>query len=159
MTICINCKKQTKNPKFCSKSCAATYNNSKFPKRKPENRCIDCNKLITCERKRCEEHYLIWQENKKAKDLTLKDAIYEKHHRSSAFALIRSRARQVAKKIKIDKECQICGYNKHVEIAHINPISSFSESVLISEINSPDNLAALCPNCHWEFDHNLTQLK
>jgi predicted HNH restriction endonuclease len=24
---------------------------------------------------------------------------------------------------------------------------------MISEINKPENLIILCPNCHWEFDH------
>ena len=30
---CSNCGKQTSNPKFCSRSCASTFNNRLFPKR------------------------------------------------------------------------------------------------------------------------------
>jgi len=157
MNACLHCNSETKNAKFCSRSCANSYNNKKFPKRKPEHQCLDCGKPITRRRSRCKEHYALWLENTKAKDITLKEAIYENHHRSSAFSLVRGRARQVAKNLKIDKECKLCGYNRHVEIAHINPISSFSESVLLSEINSPDNLVGLCPNCHWEFDNGLVE--
>lgn len=154
MNKCLFCEKETTNPKFCSRSCAASYNNKKVPKRKPENKCIDCGKPITSNRIRCKEHYLIWLKNREAKDMTLKEAIYEKHHRSSAFALIRTRARALAKKLGLVK-CVKCGYDKHVEIAHIKPISSFSEEVLVSIINSKENLMPLCPNCHWEYDHNL----
>lgn len=114
--------------------------------------CLSCGKVIFPNRTRCREHYLEWIRQKELKDMTLKEAIYEKHHRSSAFALVRSRARSLAKKFGMSS-CEKCGYAKHVEIAHIKPISSFSEEVLLSVINSRDNLMALCPNCHWEYDH------
>jgi len=100
------------------------------------------------------EHYLIWIKNKEVKDMTLKEAIYENHHKSSAFSLVRTRARAIAKKLGFT-ECLKCGYNKHIEVAHIKPISSFSDDILISEINSKQNIMPLCPNCHWEYDHNL----
>lgn len=45
-------------------------------------------------------------------------------------------------------KCAICGYDKHVEIAHIKPVSDFADSCTIAEINSIDNLIALCPNHH-----------
>ncbi len=154
MIKCLMCEKQTFNPKFCSRSCAASYNNKKVSKRKPEHKCIDCGKSITANRARCMEHYLIWVKEREVKDMTLKEAIYEKHHKSSAFALVRTRARAYAKKLGF-KECSKCGYDKHIEIAHIKPISSFSDEVMISVINAKENLMALCPNCHWEYDHNL----
>ncbi|MFN4973832.1 MAG: HNH endonuclease [Bacteroidota bacterium] len=84
--------------------------------------------------------------------MTLKDAIYHKHHRSSAYALVRSRARTIARKLNLTT-CIRCGYNKHVEIAHIKAISEFDETALLSEINSKENLMPLCPNCHWENDN------
>jgi 5-methylcytosine-specific restriction endonuclease McrA len=46
-----------------------------------------------------------------------------------------------------------CGYNKHAEIAHIIPVSHFPSEATIAQINALDNLVALCPNCHWEFDN------
>lgn len=55
--------------------------------------------------------------------------------------------------------CAICGYNKHIEIAHIKPVSSFNDEATIGEINSIDNLIALCPTHHWEYDNGLFNLK
>jgi len=39
---CLNCNTQTNNPKFCSRSCAATYNNKIHPKRQPIGVCKEC---------------------------------------------------------------------------------------------------------------------
>lgn len=36
---CEHCGKLTKNPRFCDRSCAASFNNAKAPKRKPEHSC------------------------------------------------------------------------------------------------------------------------
>jgi len=41
---CLNCKKETNNPKFCSRSCSATRNNSLHPKRVK----LDKNKITQC---------------------------------------------------------------------------------------------------------------
>lgn len=53
----------------------------------------------------------------------------------------------------------MCGYDKFVEIAHIKAVSEFDESALISDINSIDNLIALCPNHHWEYDNGVLILR
>ena len=52
------------------------------------------------------------------------------------------------------KQCIVCGYNKHYEVAHIKAVSDFGDDVLISEIDNINNLIALCPNHHWEYDNN-----
>lgn len=158
MKNCLFCGKQMCNPKFCNRSCAASFNNKKTPKRKPEHKCLDCDTLISAKRARCRKHYLIWLKQKEAKDMTLNEAIYKKHHRSSAYALIRTRARSISKKLGFNK-CVNCGYDKHIEIAHIKPISAFTGDILISEINSIKNIIPLCPNCHWEFDNKLLKIK
>lgn len=54
--------------------------------------------------------------------------------------------------------CSVCGYDKHVEIAHIKAVSDFDDSATIAEINSVDNLIALCPNHHWEYDNGVLKL-
>lgn len=102
-------------------------------KTKKSEKCIDCH-------------------NKNQKQfITLADVKhYSKYGKQVIFQPIRSRARSV---IKDRKCCERCGYDKHVEACHINPISSFPDDALIDDINSPDNLLALCPNCHWEFDN------
>jgi hypothetical protein len=148
---CVTCGKQHSNPKFCSRSCAAKWTNIQHPKRKKinfPNNCEICGVEIDYRSKRCIKCC------GSLGDMTLKEAIYEKHHKSSAFALIRTRARAEGKKLGFNKCCK-CGYDKHIEVAHIKPISSFSEDVMISIINSKENIMPLCPNCHWEYDHNL----
>ncbi len=54
--------------------------------------------------------------------------------------------------------CANCGYDKHVELAHIKPLFSFPESATIGEVNDPNNIIQLCPNCHWEFDSGSLSL-
>lgn len=66
---------------------------------------------------------------------------------------IQKHARSVYKKSDRAKCCIVCGYNKTYEVAHIKAVSDFDDDVLISEINNINNLIALCPNHHWEFDH------
>lgn len=74
----------------------------------------------------------------------------------------RSTIRKLAEKIYTDsgqkKVCAICGYDKHVEIAHIKAVSEFDDSATIAEINSLNNLIALCPNHHWEYDNGIITL-
>lgn len=71
----------------------------------------------------------------------------------------RSSVRKLAEKIYKDsgkpQKCAICGYDKHIEIAHIKAVSEFDDSATIAEINSINNLIALCPNHHWEYDNGL----
>lgn len=43
ITKCLNCSKETYNPKFCNSSCAASYNNTIKPKRQKEFKiCPTC---------------------------------------------------------------------------------------------------------------------
>jgi 5-methylcytosine-specific restriction endonuclease McrA len=150
---CLNCPVETTNPKFCSQSCAASYNNKLYPKKKRKIKlCAICsepvdNKSIYCIKHKSDGKNLVY---------TISDAInaYSKHHRSSAFALIRSRARAVAIKFGINS-CQNCGYDKHIEVCHKKPISSFPIETFINVVNDMSNLLFLCPNCHWEFDNKI----
>src|SRR5439155_15038422 len=78
-----------------------------------------------------------------------------KYQRSSR---IRQFARARYLRSDLPKRCIICGYDKHFEVCHKKPINSFSSNTLLSEVNSLDNLIALCPNHHWEFDKGLLVL-
>jgi hypothetical protein len=55
--------------------------------------------------------------------------------------------------------CQVCGYDKHVELAHIKAVSDFPETATLGEINDPDNMLVLCRNHHWELDHGILLLE
>lgn len=50
---CVNCGKETNNPRYCSRSCAAQKNNRTSPKRGPEGRCVDCGTAIPSNATRC----------------------------------------------------------------------------------------------------------
>jgi hypothetical protein len=147
--------------KFCSHGCAARYNNALMPHKKPliDKFCKRCgNKIertnyrsgkILC--KECKENGISYNDN-----TLLSEIIYTQYHKATAFSLIRARARNIAKKAGMNT-C-VCGYNKHVEICHKKPISSFSGDTPLKKINSLDNLIALCPTCHWEFDNGLLNI-
>lgn len=152
---------------YCSSSCAAKRNNRTKVKRKREGECHICKKPIHSKLKYCEGCRPSNQYNlmgsfrptrekwyKDEFDRTLQDAEYTHLHRSSAFAQIREKARRLAKDFGY-RECCICGYDLHIEIAHIKSISDFSKDTMVSVVNHPDNLAPLCCNCHWEFDNNF----
>lgn len=76
----------------------------------------------------------------------------------SAAAGIRKAARQVYIESGKPLCCAVCGYSHYFEVAHIKPVSAFSDDTPVSEINNPDNLIGLCPNHHWEFDNGLLKL-
>lgn len=74
----------------------------------------------------------------------------------------RSDIRKLAEKIYRESgkefKCAICGYDKHVEIAHIKAVSEFPDDATIAEINDASNLIGLCPNHHWEYDNGILEL-
>ena len=150
MINCLMCSNITKNPKFCSRKCAGIQNGKLFPKRKPVKKCKTCDTLIAKGRTYCVQ----CRANRVAnKDITLSEAIYTKYHRSSAFALVRSRARTILP----HQPCQKCGYTSHTEVCHIKPIAEFDVNAKLSVINALTNLIRLCPNCHWEKDNKKKQ--
>ena len=73
----------------------------------------------------------------------------------SARSNIQRNARRIFKINNKIERCDVCGYNKFIEICHIKAVSDFDDNALIKEINDIKNLVALCRNHHWEFDHNL----
>lgn len=153
---CLNCGKETTNPKYCSKACSAQHTNKLFPKRKTKKVCIVCgDKVKSYRHNRCEKH---WQEykdslwkNKTIGEYRNKVSVKGKHP-SWVHAHIRQFARSWLKPFT-KLPCAHCGYDKHVELAHIKDVSSFPDEALLSEVNSPSNVIQLCPNCHWEFDN------
>lgn len=160
INLCLNCNKETTNPKFCSKSCSAKITN-KTPKRKAQKHCVKCNKPLKNKKSVfCSEHFHEDMLNKKHcfENLTLLDYVektsIKKLAISSKFAPIRNFARSWNKN-KTKLPCYNCGYSKHVELCHIKALSSFPLTAKLSEVNHSTNIVQLCPNCHWEFDNNL----
>jgi len=160
MNICENCGIETKNPKFCCKSCANALNGKLHPKRKIAKKCSRCDNIVRNYRSLlCEDCYQNHLSNQK--EALLNNTLFEyserecikKLHSSSKHVHIRQLARSWFKDLS-SLPCANCGYKKHVELCHIKPIHSFSLDSKLKDVNSYENLIQLCPNCHWEFDND-----
>lgn len=161
MNTCKQCCAVTTNPKFCCHSCNAKYHNNLKPKITGRKTCQACKIPISYKQTYCSEckargcrktvNGIITQ------DATIRDVIYLNHHKSSAFALVRTRARGEGRKHGMNA-CAICGYNKHIEISHKKAISDFDLDTQVSVVNSKENIWPLCPNHHWEFDNGLLEV-
>lgn len=153
MTLCINCNCETVNPKFCSSSCAASYNNRIHPKRKKRLWfCKTCGKEIKSRTSYCIPDCQPWFRDWSRVSLQdMRDRrVYQAH------SAIRDNARRV---YSGPFSCYVCGYDKHVDVCHVQGINSFPPESKISDINSSFNLIALCKNHHWEFDNGLLELQ
>jgi len=154
---------------FCSRSCSARFNNKGRQRNPPKPRkCKECNKAYLCSgphRSRilcadCGGKYKSHSSYFKSltlKDYWLRDSVKGKHP-SWRNTHVRGFNRSWNKGL-LKNGCQVCGYSKHVELAHIKPISSFIETATLGEINSASNLLTLCRNHHWEFDHSLIKIE
>jgi hypothetical protein len=162
-TNCVYCNKKTLNPKFCSKSCSASFSNKNKPKRKLTRICCveNCVSLVKSSRYRhCETHYkenvLNKIKNKTIGEYRNKESVKGKHQ-SWLHSLVRGLCRSWLKHLtKIP--CANCGYEKHVELCHIKSVASFGDETILSVVNSEDNVIQLCRNCHWELDHGILDI-
>lgn len=95
------------------------------------------------------------------KDLTIKDIknrlSVKNKHPSWAFSNIRILNRDWNKILRT-YPCQVCLYDKHIELAHIKAIKDFDENTKLSVVNDASNILVLCPNHHWEFDNGLLSI-
>lgn len=159
MNYCKHCRKPISNPKFCSRSCSASYNNIRMPKRERNKICKECDTRILSNYTYCSQ---CWKKKQahfwysKTSKLTYKDVAgkrsYQKHSR------IREWARKTYVKFNLPLYCANCKYDKHHHVCHIRAIRDFPETATISEINAISNLIALCPNCHWEMDNGFLDI-
>lgn len=131
MNKCKECKEETKNPKFCSRSCSATYNNKgKVRNGKPAGNCKSCNKKLEkstakyCSRE-CQQDFWLDKriESGNYSHRTAKRFLIKKHG-LKCFSCKKSEWMQNPIPIELD----------HVDGNHQN--------------NNIDNLRLLCPNCH-----------
>jgi 5-methylcytosine-specific restriction endonuclease McrA len=71
---------------------------------------------------------------------------------AQVYNVLRQRSRAIAV-LEGLTGCEICGYDKHVEIAHIIALSKLPDTATVEEASGRINFRILCPNCHWEFDN------
>jgi hypothetical protein len=153
---CALCGKETTNPRFCSRACAAKLTNRENPKRRLTKTCTKCDNVVRSYRSTlCENHFKEYSERYK-NDMTIgeyrnKTSVKGKHP-SWIHSHIRNFARSWLSEMR-NLPCAKCGYNLHVELAHIKAVSEFNDDTKLSEVNSKSNVIQLCPNCHWEFDN------
>jgi hypothetical protein len=156
--------------KFCNNSCSAKFNNKDNCRHSiPSGPCQECGETVYYrkgkgafhKRKYCSICLAIKKLNgRPAFDSKTKgEAIVSAGHPAYAYNEIRAKARIILKKAGRTKcEAPGCGYDKHVQASHIRDIAEFPDTALVSEINDPKNLAALCPTHHWELDHGIIAL-
>ena len=142
---CINCGKETSNPKFCSSSCAASWNNHLHPKRNRQSkgRCKQCGVeqprrqsqycSSACKAQHCHENYIIeWKSGRR-------------NGLNGAYGISQHIVKYLRN--KYNNQCANCGWNSvnpftgkiPQEVEHID--GDYTN-------NEEDNLTLLCPNCH-----------
>lgn len=159
--VCANCQieclklpSEMKNSQnqFCSQSCAASFNNKVYIKRITIKTCVKCKgSLINTRKQYCVE--CAKSLPRTTIDKTIEETITGNDFAANRFREIRRHARTVLKNEK--QICKNCGYSKHVEVCHKTAIAAFPKETPIKEVNSLSNLMYLCPNCHWEHDHDI----
>lgn len=149
---------RTRTKKFCGQSCAASFNNNgvnRYDAYDSYKRCSVCGERITSRATKCKQ--CIYADTSVASS-TKKELRLRRSHYNSSRAAIRRHASDIYGQSDKPRCCAICGYETHIDVCHIRPVSDFSGDATITEINDPDNLIALCPNHHWEYDHGLLAL-
>jgi hypothetical protein len=151
MNTCLYCGAETANAKYCSRSCAATVNGRLFPSRQRMVRsCNHCGTALLTRRTTCDSCNPSLVDWRTVSLQQLKTKALQQY-----AAQIRSLARVAYRKSSRAKACAVCGYGTHYEVCHIKPINAFLPTDFVADVNRLSNLVALCPNHHWEFDHEL----
>ena len=158
MKKCKNCDNIVKNEKhnYCSRSCSTSVNNRKRTKKKYY--CKKCNKLLANSYKDlekdgrktvcddCNPNKIDWSK------ITL-EKLKSTRTLNCYHTRLRSHSRNVYLLSDKPKHCINCNYTNYYEVCHIKNIKDFDKSTPVSIVNHIDNLVALCPNCHWDFDN------
>lgn len=144
---------EARKRRFCDKICSSKFN-GRHKKRKCF--CTDCECEIERTSKAIRKYCDKCLDAKRLRNIdnTTKGELFERRSGyQSARSTIRRHAELVFNRSGKPRECSICRYSLYVEIAHLHPVSEFSKSALLKEINAIANLIAFCANHHWEFDN------
>ncbi len=153
---CLNCSKFTKNPKFCSRSCAASINNKLSPKRILSKNCKNCDLKIASNKIYCSAECR--RSHKGFSIVPQKENKESQRTRSSRY-------RRELKQKALDYlggKCSLCGYNKCVQALdfhHLDPLQKdftiSSKKTKFDKLKSElDKCILVCANCHREIHEN-----
>lgn len=171
MTLCNNCNTQTNNPKFCSRSCSASYNNHKVPKRSLRvKHCALCNTTLSTNRNKFCPNCLLKYRERNIRDcvclLCDKKYVYTPRsgHSLQQCSSCRANSKRNTKKLRMIAYkggcCIRCGYNKSPRALHFHHLDSQAKEFTLSNsrVYKWDTLKAeldkcvlVCANCHAEL--------
>lgn len=157
------CENETKT-KYCSRSCAATVNNSKVPKRKPQGACKECGAKISTSLTYCSESCRRASRPSPTCKVCGGDGVVGRgmcrEHYNSYMAKYMTDRYHRRRQNFIDSRggrCEKCGGAEGLEIDHIEPerksfnigpaLSGWSESRVRTELAK---CQVLCNDCHKE---------
>lgn len=153
---CLTCSTETNNPKFCSRSCAVSHNN-RVPKRALQNQCKSCETRILADRSFCAQCWA--DQGRDWATTTIADLKGDGNAVWGSYRTIRALSRKWYQQAGRPMSCHVCGYDLHVDIAHVRDIKEFPLDTSVVVVNAQENLVALCKNHHWEFDHGHLSLR
>jgi|GEM_PF-1188099 len=143
--------------KFCDSSCAARYNNRKFPKRQPEGRCKTCQVPIPARRSYCARPC-------EQVAIRARSRTPETKRREGIQGVVtwrqRTKLRAVAYK---GGRCQRCGYDRCIQALQFHHLDPNQKDFTISGKTMAwerirdeiDKCVLLCANCHAELHAGL----
>lgn len=174
-TACANCNNETKNPKFCSRSCANVYNNSVYKKRVLKKKCKTCPRKIKSSRTYCDKCWEEHRRNTKYSPCKI-HGIQKFSHDGKTFRCSKchnektARHRRKVKSRLVDifgGKCQCCGYSTTVWALTFHHVD---ESTKEFSIGSGDTRAwtkvleeakkciLVCFNCHQEIHAGIRDI-
>ncbi len=151
---------------FCSRSCAAKYNNKKYPKRKKEGEgsyvCPICGGHKNYGSKLC-QNCENTRKTRIKREKTLGDFISndDKYLTHKCQAIRRDARMYMEKESHQEKVCAYCHnheFDDILEVHHLKGILMFDRSTKIKDINCDDNLVWLCPNHHAMIEKGIIDL-
>lgn len=150
---CLECGKEIRNPKFCNRSCAAKFNNKKYPKRiaAPESRyhpqnlgkpCFRCGKPIkTSGSKFCS----LACQGAIRREKVIMDWLADQDSGLTSIGTVKESIKEFYRWITNNK-CQLCGWSINNEYTGKVPLvmDHIDGNFLF---NRPENLRLICCNC------------
>jgi len=142
---CLNCNKETKNPKFCSRRCSASYNNRGVRRHGDEPRnCLSCGKRLPYSKQSYCSHHC-HQEHKYQLYIDRWLNCKEDGYLREGMELSNPVRRWVFEKSKY--RCSSCGWGEINSYTGRSPLQIHHKDGDCLNAR-PSNLVVLCPNCH-----------